>query len=108
MGYAVKLTADAVFDLEVLYDYITTHDSLTKADYVLDRIEAVINSLSDSPKRGSIPKELQSLGISEFREVFFKPYRIIYQVRVNQVFVMLVTDGRRDMQSLLQRRLLRA
>ncbi|GGX48878.1 type II toxin-antitoxin system RelE/ParE family toxin [Saccharospirillum salsuginis] len=107
MGYAVKLTADALYDLENLYEYIVSHDSPAKADYVLDQIETVINGLSDSPNRGSIPKELRSVGISDYRELFFKPYRILYRVRADQVFVMLVTDGRRDMQSLLQRRLLR-
>ncbi|RPJ74031.1 MAG: type II toxin-antitoxin system RelE/ParE family toxin, partial [Desulfobacteraceae bacterium] len=37
---------------------------------------------------------------------FFKPYRIIYRVMDKNVYVLLVVDGRRDMQSLLQRRLL--
>lgn len=108
MGYAVNLTADAVYDLEDLYDYIAGHDSIAHADHVLDRIEEIINSLSESPKRGVVPKELQAIGIGDYREVYFKPYRIIYQLRPEQVFIMLVTDGRRDMQSLLQRRLLRA
>jgi toxin ParE1/3/4 len=49
-----------------------------------------------------------SLGIREYREVFFKPYRIIYRVMDKNVYVLLIVDGRRDMQSLLQRRLLDA
>ena len=36
-------------------------------------------SLADSPHRGSYPKELLDLGIREYREVFFKPYRLIYR-----------------------------
>jgi toxin ParE1/3/4 len=40
--------------------------------------------------------------------VFFKPYRIIYRVRKKTIYVYLVADGRRDMQSLLARRLLGA
>jgi toxin ParE1/3/4 len=46
------------------------------------------------------------LGIREYREVFFKPYRLIYRIIGNKVYIMLIVDGRRDMQSLLQRRLL--
>jgi toxin ParE1/3/4 len=49
-----------------------------------------------------------SLGIREYREVFFKPYRIIYRVMDKNVYVLLIVDGRRDMQSLLQWRLLDA
>lgn len=48
------------------------------------------------------------LGIREYREVFFKPYRIIYRVIGTNVYVLLIADGRRDMRTLLQRRLVDA
>jgi toxin ParE1/3/4 len=47
-----------------------------------------------------------ALGIREYRETFFKPYRIVYHVEGARVFISLIADGRRDMQSLLARRLL--
>ena len=40
--------------------------------------------------------------------VFTVRYRIIYRVLDKDVYVLLIFDGRRDMQSLLQRRLLDA
>ncbi|MGH8188321.1 MAG: type II toxin-antitoxin system RelE/ParE family toxin, partial [Steroidobacteraceae bacterium] len=58
------------------------------------------------PQRGSQPKELRLLGIQEYRQVFFKPYRVIYRVIDERVIVYVSADGRRDMQTLLQRRLL--
>ena len=106
MGFAVLLTNDAARDLSEIYDYIALHDSPQKADYVLERIEEVFSSLSEFPERGVYPKELLKLGIREYREIFFKPYRIIYRVMDKNVYVLLIVDGRRDMQSLLQRRLL--
>jgi len=48
------------------------------------------------------------LGIHEYREVFFKPYRIVYRVCADTVYIHLIADGRRDMQTLLERRLLLA
>jgi len=42
------------------------------------------------------------------REIFFKPYRIIYGVLAENVYVLLIAGGRRDLQALLQRRLLQA
>lgn len=108
MGFVVLLTNDAARDLEEIYDYIALHDSPKKADYVLERIDGVFSSLSEFPERGVYPKELLALGIREFREIFFKPYRIIYRVMDNIVYVLLIVDGRRDMQSLLQWRLLNA
>lgn len=108
MAFAVLLTNEAARDLDEIYDYIALHDSPRKADYVLERIEKVFSSLSEFPERGTYPKELLALGIREYREIFFKPYRIIYRVIDNIVYVLPIVDGRRDMQSLLQRRLLNA
>jgi toxin ParE1/3/4 len=108
MPFEVLLTDDAVRDLEEVYEYIAEHDSPGKARKVLDKFESVFASLGDAPDRGSRPKELTALGIQEYRQVMFKPYRIIYRVIENNVYIYLIADGRRDMQSLLQRRLLRA
>ena len=108
MAFRVLLTEDAAHDLEDIYSYISEHDSPQKADYVLGQIESKLDSLGGMPERGAYPKELLSLGIRDYREIFFKPYRIIYRVDDNNVYVYLITDGRRDMQTLLQRRLLGA
>jgi toxin ParE1/3/4 len=108
MPYAVFLTADAARDLEELYDYVALHDAPEKAEHLLERIEKTFSSLSEYPERGTYPKELSAPGIHEYREVLFKPYRVIYQVVNDRVYVLLIADGRRDMQTLLQRRLLKA
>lgn len=108
MRYEVLLTAGAERDLEEIYDYIAEFDSPDKVDYVLDRLHAVADSLAAFPQRGSHPRELQDLGIREYRQTLFKPYRVIYRVVGKQVFIYLIADGRRDMQSLLSRRLLGA
>jgi toxin ParE1/3/4 len=50
---------------------------------------------------------LERLGVLEYREVFFKPYRIIYEVARASVFIHCVLDGRRDLRDILQQRLLR-
>ena len=108
MRYEVLLTAGAEHDLEAIYDYIAEYDSRSNADYVLDRLLKVADSLTAFPERGSHPRELASLGIVEFRQAFFKPYRVVYRVIGKRVVIYLIADGRRDMQSLLSRRLLGA
>lgn len=107
MPFEVFLTADAVLDLEDLHDFIELHDAPAKADHVLAQIEKAFAGLSENPQRGVFPKELLLTGIREYREIFFKPYRIIYRIMGNSVYVVLIADGRRDMQTLLQLRLLR-
>ncbi len=108
MPFLVQLTADAARDLDDIYDDISRRQSPDEADYVLEQIERAFSSLAEHPHRGSYPKEILDIGIRECREVFFKPYRIIYRVMASNVYVLVVADGRRDMQSLLQRRLLQA
>ena len=46
------------------------------------------------------------MGTRQYRQVAFKPYRVIYEVREKQVIVRVVADGRRNMQALLFRRLI--
>ncbi|HUW62294.1 MAG TPA: type II toxin-antitoxin system RelE/ParE family toxin [Candidatus Bathyarchaeia archaeon] len=106
MSLPVFLTDGAARDLEEVYDYVAQNDAPDKANRLLDQIEKVFTSLSESPQRGAYPKELLALGIREYREVFFKPYRIIYRVLDKAVYILLIVNGRRDMQALLQRRLL--
>lgn len=106
MSFEVLLTERAIRDLEDIFDAISRRDDPGNAACVLDRIEATFTGLSDFPERGAYPGELLELGIREYREVLFKPFRIIYRVSDTQVFVLLVADGRRDMRALLQRRLL--
>jgi toxin ParE1/3/4 len=106
MPVQVFLSNDAASDLTELYDYISVNDSHRKADYVLNQIEKAFSTLSEFPERGVYPKELLKLGIREYREIFYKSYRIIYRIIDENVYVLLIVDGRRDMQTLLQRRLL--
>ena len=104
--FEVRMTAHAVRDLEEIVERIARHDGPARAQHVLDRIQKALDGLKRFPERGSHPAELAALGIREYRETFFKPYRIVYHVDGARVFISLIADGRRDMRSLLARRLL--
>ena len=108
MRYDVLITQGAERDLEEIYDHILEFDSPEKADYVLKRLLEVVERLATFPDRGPHPKELQALGIREYRQAYFKPYRLIYRIIGKRVVIYLIADGRRDMQALLSRRLLGA
>ncbi|MDC8015876.1 type II toxin-antitoxin system RelE/ParE family toxin [Tahibacter soli] len=106
--FAVVVTDDAKQDLLEIYDYIETYDCIEHADHVVDRLVKVIESLSQTPERGSHPRELLALGIRDYRQATFKPYRAIYGIDDRRVVVYLIADGRRNLQTLLARRLLGA
>lgn len=105
MPYDVLFTDSAVRDLQELDEFILTNDSVESADYVLGKLDEVIATLAELSERGNYPPELSALGIQDYREIFFKPYRVIYRVWDKKVYIYLIVDGRRDMQTLLQRRL---
>jgi toxin ParE1/3/4 len=107
MAFEVVLSADAGRDILDIVRYIAENDGRPHAERVLLGIERACSGLAAFPQRGNVPKELVPLGIREYREVHFKPYRVIYRVMARSVVVYAVLDGRRDMQSLLQLRLLR-
>jgi toxin ParE1/3/4 len=106
--HEVLLTQGAARDLESIHEYIAEFDCVANADHVLDRLMEVVAGLARFPERGGYPKELVALGIKEYRQAAFKPYRVIYRVSGDQVVIYLIVDGRRDMQSVLARRLLGA
>ena len=105
--YRVRLTEQLESDLLDLFEYIARKDSIDNARYVLEKLETLILGLDQHPERGHYPPELYKHGVKDFRQVLFKPYRVIYEVIGNHVVVLGCFDGRRDMQSLLERRLLR-
>ncbi|MCY1261320.1 Plasmid stabilization system protein [compost metagenome] len=104
--YLVRITRGAERDLESIHEYIADFDCPENADYVLDQLLQTIGDLRQQPQRGTHPRELMKLGIQEYRQVFFKPYRVIYRISDKTVHVYLVIDGRRDFQQLLSKRLL--
>jgi toxin ParE1/3/4 len=103
--YKVTVTEHALLDLDDIAHYVTLHDGPDRAEEVGRHIERAYSTLSTLPHRGNYPRELLALGNRTFREVHFKPYRIVYRVLEREVLVLIVADGRRDMHALLTRRL---
>lgn len=104
--HRVRLLAEAEQDLFEIYRYIAANDSPERATHVLDELEGLCSRLAHMPPRGHVPPELDRIGVMDYREVHFKPYRVIYQIIGQDVYVHCVLDGRRNMQALLERRLL--
>jgi len=105
-AYKIQLTENATLDLGDIYLYIAQTDSIEKAEYIFGKMLNAIERFDENPERGNYPRELFELGMSDFREIFFKPYRIFYTIEGKKVLVHLIADGRRKMDELLQKRLL--
>jgi len=107
MNYKVYIISDAEEDILEIYNYVLINDSEDKAEYLLSKIEETCLSLKKFPKRGHVPPELERLGIYNYKEIHYKPYRIVYEITESIVYIHCVLDGRRSLQELLENRLLR-
>lgn len=63
--------------------------------------------LRRNPRQGKVVPELLEKGIGDYRQVVIVAYRLIYAVRTEFIDVVAVIDSRRDVQSLVLRRLMR-
>lgn len=107
MKREVILSEPALADLLDINDYYLWEVNERVASNIINSLEAAVNNLAEFPDMGSIPKELLSLGIRQYRQVIEKPYRIFYEIFADKVVVHAILDGRRDMQNLLMQRILR-
>ena len=107
MAYLVRVTDQAEADLLEIYSCILESGDAAGADHVLKELERTCRTLSEHPGRGHVPPELERIQVVEYREISWKPYRIIYEVAGRSVNVLAVLDGRRDLQTILAQRLIR-
>jgi toxin ParE1/3/4 len=106
MSFDVEFSRNARRDLLAIARYVKEAEGPASAEHVFRKIQDIVNSLTELPLRGTHPRELLALGNREFRQVYFKPYRVIYKVVGDRVVIVLIADGRRDMKALLSQRLL--
>jgi toxin ParE1/3/4 len=107
MKFEVFLTQDAEDDIFEIFNYILENDSENNANYVFNKLKEACLSLISFPDRGHTPPELERINVFSYKEIHFKPYRIIYQVIENKIYIHCVFDGRRDLQEVLEKRLFR-
>jgi len=104
--YKVELSIPALQDLRSISRWIVSNDSKAKAKSLLNKLQKAMNGLSNLPSRGHALPELESVGFAKYLQIHEGPYRIIYHTQDQIVYIDAVLDGRRDMQTLLSKRLI--
>ena len=104
--FKVLWTEAAVRDLEDIVGYIAA-DSPLNAARILGRMRDKAKSLETVPRRGRIVPDLAHFGLPLWRELIVGPYRTIYRIEEERVYVLAVLDSRRDLEDFLLERLLR-
>jgi len=107
MNYKVIIDPQARLDLKEILIYVAANDSIKSANQLLDALEETCFKLEKFPERGHVPPELRPTGIKRYLEIHYKPYRIIYEIEKNIIYIHCVIDGRRNIQEILSNRFLR-
>ena len=103
--YEVVWTKNAQYDLELVINYIKP-DSVELAKDIFFSIQKECGELSLMPIRKRVVPELQQIGITKYRELIYKRWRIVFKVEAQKVSVLLLLDSSRNLEDLLFQRLL--
>lgn len=94
----VTLSRRAREDLRKIFMHLALHVSCSQADRMIDRIEARCQTLVSMPERGPRIGPVH-LGL---RHLIERPYAIVYDVAGEQVTIIAVLHGARDIEAELR------
>ncbi len=102
-GFNVFWTSVAKDDLRRIVDHISL-DNPVKANEVIQLIRIQTQKLQELPARGRIVPELRFCGVLLYRELIVSPWRIIYRIDGEDIWVLAVIDSRRNVGDILLER----
>jgi plasmid stabilization system protein ParE len=91
MDYKIIWSPDALEDIEAIGEFIA-RDSLFYAESTVQKIFEAPRSLIQHPKLGRVVPEI---GNESIRELFVFQYRVIYEIKPNEILILTVIHGKR-------------
>lgn len=107
MSLPVVFLKSAEQDLVALRGYVVKSFGKETWQASYARIKDAVNIIQSFPLGGSVPEQLERLGLTQYRQVISGMNKIIYEVRQDTIYIHIVCDARRELKALLARRLLR-
>ena len=104
--YAVFWSKIAQYDLVEIIEYISL-DSYDNAEAIFEKIKEQAVKLESFPERGRVVPELEFHNINNYRELIITPWRIIYRIEEQKVYVLAVIDSRRNFEDIILKRIIR-
>ncbi|HEX21656.1 MAG TPA: type II toxin-antitoxin system RelE/ParE family toxin [Actinobacteria bacterium] len=104
-NFRVEWSQSANKDLINILEYVS-QDDFDTAIRVFKAIKSKCTTLNQFPDRGRHVPELKAYGIFSYRELLIAPWRVIYRISDNKVFVLAIIDSRRNIEDILIERFL--
>ncbi len=103
--FKVYWTDESQSDILRIIDYIAVNNP-SMAKMVMLKIKEMGNNLKQFPQRGRKVPELLQNNIDYYHEIIHSPWRLIYKIESNNVFIIAVFDGRRNLEDFLLERII--
>jgi toxin ParE1/3/4 len=103
----VVILDSAEQDLKELLSYVVKNFSQTTWLKTYSKLKESIRNLATFPLLGAVPPELESLSLNQYRQIISGMNRVIYEPRADAVYIYMIVDTRRDLETLLMQRLMR-
>ncbi len=99
MALRIEWSPEAIEDIESIADYIQ-RDSLFYAKAVVNKIFQCTEKLKEFPKIGRVVPELEK---EDIRELIVYSYRLIYQVKENQILIIAIIHSKRQLEEVIEK-----
>ena len=73
---------------------------------VMDKIYEQVGKLDLNPERCGIVPELEKHGYFIYRQLIVDHWKVIFKIEGNIVYIMIVIDGRRNLEDIILKRIL--
>jgi len=104
--YSVKVTRSALGDLEQISDFYLSHGDQKLASALILKIEKAITQLKTMSEQGSEASLLMRETGRRYQQFLAEPFRLIYLVEGDCVFMLMILHQRQSAQKALRNRLL--
>ncbi len=91
MDYKIIWSPEALEDIDAIGEYIA-RDSAFYAESTVNKIYETPQSLIHFPKSGRVVPEI---GDAAIRELFVFQYRLIYEIKGKEIYILAVIHGKR-------------
>ena len=107
MACKVVILASAEQDLKELSAAMLKTSTADTWRTTYAHIKEAVCKLANAPQAARMPEEIDKLHLTQYRQWRSGMNRLIYEVRQEVIYIHIIADARRDMNTLLTRRLLR-
>lgn len=107
MALPVSILDSAKFDFKAIHKKVVEKFGNDVWNNIKIKYQEAFKNIGEFPLKGSIPTEIEALGMTNIRQVLLNQTRIIYQITDTTIYIHMLVDTKQDFQQVLYDRALR-